>query len=307
MNHYRYDIWEILNLLPLGIALYNEKERIFYFKNKFWNDNINNREVNLSAAEEKIGDKLFKITRIRYADNVVIISAFDITETISDIVIRSKYEAMGSMASFIAHEIKNPLSALRNYTDMLKRADEDDLNVYIDKIISCANDMDNIVSNILILVREGEGDIIMERVNVEAVLHDVLTELEKTSMLKDCRIVKKFNCENVFTRGNRFLLKRIFYNILVNAEESLEDDRKKEINITTYNEERKINIEISDTGCGIPKESLENIFLPFFTTKPKGTGIGLAVVKKILKLHNGEITVKSKIGEGTVFKIILPQ
>jgi signal transduction histidine kinase len=68
-----------------------------------------------------------------------------------------------------------------------------------------------------------------------------------------------------------------------------------------------VEIIIADTGCGIPQEHLNKIFAPFFTTKSRGTGLGLAVVKKIIERHQGDIQVKSKIGEGTAFHIQLPR
>ncbi|RMF60460.1 MAG: hypothetical protein D6743_14895 [Calditrichaeota bacterium] len=101
-------------------------------------------------------------------------------------------------------------------------------------------------------------------------------------------------------------LNQVFLNIIVNAAHAMQD--KGTIRIKTWEEDGYVNIAISDTGCGIPKENLSKIFEPFFTTKPvgKGTGLGLAMSYNIVKKHNGEILVESEVGKGTTFTIKLP-
>ena len=78
------------------------------------------------------------------------------------------------------------------------------------------------------------------------------------------------------------------------------------LTVGTKAHEVGFQVEISDTGCGIPQEHLNKIFAPFFTTKTRGTGLGLAVVMKVIERHHGNIQVESKIGEGTTFRIVLP-
>ena len=101
-------------------------------------------------------------------------------------------------------------------------------------------------------------------------------------------------------------LNQVFMNILVNAGQAIKE--KGKVTIKTYSEGEQVFVEISDTGAGIPEENLGKIFDPFFTTKEpgKGTGLGLSIAYNIIKKHNGEIKVKSVIGEGTTFIIELP-
>ncbi len=101
-------------------------------------------------------------------------------------------------------------------------------------------------------------------------------------------------------------LNQVFMNILVNAAHAI--DGKGSITLRTFCENDNVVIEISDTGKGIQPEHLSRIFEPFFTTKPvgKGTGLGLSVAYAIIRKHNGEITVDSRVGAGTCFRVSLP-
>jgi len=108
--------------------------------------------------------------------------------------------------------------------------------------------------------------------------------------------------------GDSLLLRQAFQNLIQNSIEALEN--KGEIKIKLQKIEDKgealIQITIEDNGSGIPEENLENVFKPFFTSKEKGIGLGLSLVKKIIDLHKGRIEVKSELGKGTVFILLLP-
>ena len=101
-------------------------------------------------------------------------------------------------------------------------------------------------------------------------------------------------------------INQVFINLLINAVNSIEEQGT--ITIKTWNKNRSIWMMISDTGCGIPQESLSKIFEPFFTTKEvgKGTGLGLSITYEIVQRHKGDITVKSEVGKGTTFTIRMP-
>jgi signal transduction histidine kinase len=101
-------------------------------------------------------------------------------------------------------------------------------------------------------------------------------------------------------------IRQVFANVLKNAIEAINHDEGR-ILINLYNHDSYACIEFIDNGIGISKENLEKMYHPFFTTKPDGIGLGMAIVKKIVDLHKGDIDIKSKPGEGTKVKIILPQ
>jgi two-component system NtrC family sensor kinase len=101
---------------------------------------------------------------------------------------------------------------------------------------------------------------------------------------------------------------KIFLNIINNGCEALEESQTKNLTINIRNEENHLVVDIIDTGCGIPQENMKKLFTPFFTTKKmgKGTGLGLAISYGIIKMHRGDIKVKSNPGQGSVFTIKLP-
>jgi signal transduction histidine kinase len=105
-------------------------------------------------------------------------------------------------------------------------------------------------------------------------------------------------------KGNKEKMKQVFWNLFLNAHQAM--PKGGDIQIRTTRKEDQIQIEISDSGAGIPEEIINKIFDPFFTTKSKGTGLGLSLVHKIIEAHEGRIFVNSKEGEGTTFTITLP-
>ncbi len=135
---------------------------------------------------------------------------------------------------------------------------------------------------------------------LDSTLNIVWNELKyKAEVIKDYGDIPDVECLPT-------QLNQVFVNILINAGQSIKE--KGEITIKTYTEGERVFVEISDTGSGIPEENLNKIFDPFFTTKEpgKGTGLGLSIVYGIIKKHNGDIKVKSRLGEGTTFIIELP-
>ncbi len=106
--------------------------------------------------------------------------------------------------------------------------------------------------------------------------------------------------------ADQMQLQQIFLNLLLNSVDAMPDGGTLAIKTFQYLEKNSIQIEISDTGKGIPKDVMEKIFQPFFTTKPKGSGMGLAITKRIVEEHGGSINVKSTQNRGTTFTIIFP-
>ena len=160
----------------------------------------------------------------------------------------------------------------------------------------------NIVNSLRTFARldKAEMDTVDIHEGIESTLTLVHHELKrKVGVHREFGTIPKISCY-----PNQ--LNQVFMNILVNAGHAIED--KGDIYIKTYAKDKKVIIEIKDTGRGIPKENLNRIFDPGFTTKSMGigTGLGLSIVYQIIESHNGKIEVESEVGKGTVFKIILP-
>lgn len=222
-----------------------------------------------------------------------------------------KLASIGQLAAGVAHEINNPLGSIMLYASMLKKKIEkcnedpqskEDLMLIIEE----ANRCKNIVANLLNFARQGKLKI--TNVNILEMITGITKILKINPAFReiDFQINNKLELYELF--GDSDQLKQVFLNIITNACEAMEISEIKILTVTISNENGNILIEVNDTGCGIPQENIGRIFTPFFTTKKmgKGTGLGLAISYGIVKMHKGEIKVKSIPGEGTGFTISLP-
>lgn len=215
-----------------------------------------------------------------------------------------RLSSLGLMAGGIAHEINNPLTAVIGYSKLLLDQERgEEKKIYLDQILSSAKRIQRIVNSLLILGRKGELRI--EDVMLEDLLDVVLKDFKN---LGDIKIIKKFSGAGS-VRIDRGLFELVFRNLLNNAIEAIRDSSTGdavEIKTSRYND--LVKIEVSDNGPGIPEDIISKIFDPFFTTKEigKGSGLGLAIVHNIIVAHKGEISVRSKVGEGTTFTITVP-
>jgi len=123
---------------------------------------------------------------------------------------------------------------------------------------------------------------------------------------KEIELKHKIDKNNSFILADQELIRQGIINLLKNSIEALEFKKGNLIEVKTIYDKQNVIITISDNGSGIPEEIIDQIFIPFFTTKAQGSGIGLTLVQQIVNLHNGEIRVKSIPGSGTTFAIYLP-
>ncbi len=222
-----------------------------------------------------------------------------------------KLASIGQLAAGVAHEINNPLGTILLYASMLKD-DTEDTNqekVSVDDIkmiIEETNRCKGIVSNLLNFARQGKLKI--EKENIVKITKNIIKSTKLNPLFKDVKIL--FNSELV--EENYFIdsdqIKQVIVNLLNNACESLEESESKQVTINLYKNNEYLNIEITDTGVGIDNQNMSKLFTPFFTTKKigKGTGLGLAISYGIIKMHKGNLTVKSEIGKGSTFSVQLP-
>lgn len=234
------------------------------------------------------------------------ISTQKLKDLIQDLLVEERFRGMVDMASFITHEIKNPIFALRSKVlSLLEDANQNSRDLKIIK--SIFDRIESIISNTSIFVRGSKIES-KKKINIEAIIEDTIKEILETKEIfqYDFEVVRSYNSDKLFIQGDDFLLKRCFSNIIFNSIESLEMSPQKKINVRTYDESGNIVCEFEDTGCGIPEDKLQKIFIPFYTTKPHGTGLGMTVVKKIVEIHNGKILVESNVGKGTKIRLYFP-
>ena len=217
-----------------------------------------------------------------------------------------KLSALGRMAAGIAHEINNPLAGILLYsTNMIKKVPEgsllkEGLDVIIRETIRCRG----IIQELLEFSRDKEPEKI--RANISEIIQKALSILENECRLRHIRVEKSLaeDMPEIFLDVNQ--MEQVFVNLLMNALEAIQENGMITVRAHADQKRKWVKIEILDTGVGIPQEDMAKIFEPFFSTKAKGTGLGLAVSYGIVQKHQGNIQVSSEPGKGSNFTVELP-
>jgi len=214
-----------------------------------------------------------------------------------------KQKAIATLSAGLAHEVRNPLTAIKTFAKYLpKKFDDPKFRKNFSKIVTGEVDKINtLVSQLLEFSRPLPLSI--AEVDMHQLI-DYTIELLSAEMLRfKIKVNKNYAAKDRKINADPNKLKHVLHNIIKNAIEAMHNGGT--LTIHTYIEDKKLHIEISDTGKGIKKKELKQIFLPFYTTKANGTGLGLAVTMSILNEHCGTIFAKSAPGEGATFAIIL--
>jgi two-component system NtrC family sensor kinase len=229
-------------------------------------------------------------------------------ETHLQLVSSEKMASLGKLAAGIAHEINNPLGGILIYSSLMMEdlSEEDPRRGDLARIVQEAGRCKEIVKSLLEFARQTEPK--MEPTDINRAINDGLFFLVNQALFHNIQIVKRLDSFLPFVQGNASQLNQVFMNIIVNAAEAMHGSGTLTITTSPSPDRKTIFVEFTDTGEGIPEENFTRIFDPFFTTKEvgKGTGLGLATSYGIIEDHGGKISVKSKVGEGTTFKIELP-
>jgi signal transduction histidine kinase/PAS domain-containing protein len=227
-----------------------------------------------------------------------------LTETQQRLIRSEKLAAIGSMSSYVAHEIRNPLVTIGGFAKTLSRFTFTDakIKVNIDIIIEEVKRLEKILNNITDFGKPSKPE------KIDAQICEIM---ENTCLLMDnyfqekhITLQKKYETGMPEVPVDPTQIKQVFLNILMNAVESMPDGGKLDVNIESV--DKSIRIYIIDTGKGIQQGVLQNIYDPFFTTKPSGTGVGLSVSLKIIEDHGGTIDAISEQEKGTTMLLTLP-
>src|SRR5215470_3503314 len=216
-----------------------------------------------------------------------------------------KLAAVGRLAASIAHEVNNPLEAIKNALYLMQSDSGLEKNARFLEIARKETErVSHIIRQMLGFARQpGEVD----WVDVNQLLEETLGLLEKKLKQSKIRLVREFDEHLPKIRARADQLRQVFLNLIINAQQAIHNEG--EIRITTVSYEQALQpsilIQLTDTGVGIAEDDLTRIFDPFFSTGKKGTGLGLWVTQDIVRQHGGRIEVSSEIGRGTVFSIVL--
>jgi signal transduction histidine kinase len=216
-----------------------------------------------------------------------------------------KLTALGRMAAGIAHEINNPLAGILLYSsNLVKKAQPGPIKEGMEIIMQETQRCKIIIQGLLEFARDREAQKTL--VNINTIIEKSLSILDNEFRLRHIQLEKDLGEDIKASLIDGHQLEQVFVNLLLNAVQAI--DRDGIITIRSYMEpkEKSLIVEIEDTGCGIPEESMDKIFEPFFSTKKEGSGLGLAVSFGIIRIHQGHIDVDSEAGKGARFRIDLP-
>ncbi|NGX49653.1 MAG: hypothetical protein K940chlam5_01252, partial [Candidatus Anoxychlamydiales bacterium] len=212
---------------------------------------------------------------------------------------------IGQITTSIAHEIKNPLSSIRGFASLLYNDLENSkpLQDLVTYILDATKALERVTNNVLAYTREVVLDI--ESIDASSMIKDIVKSIEiDESFSENVKINLSLANSSYFIPADKDLLKSAILNLIINAYQAMDD--RGYLSISIIKNISSISINISDTGEGIEKKDLDNIFTPFFTTKQRGNGLGLPQAHKIISAHSGILEVRSILNKGTTFTITLP-
>jgi two-component system sensor histidine kinase HydH len=223
-------------------------------------------------------------------------------------------EELSKLTGELAHEIKNPLSTIKINLKLISEELEGSGSVTGDRrqleralrkmsVIRKETDrLEQILDGFLRYIDRTELE--LASVDLNALISDMVDFYSPQAYSHSITIRQGLFGEPLVCKIDEDMLKRVILNLFINAGQATSDGG--ELIIKTYREQKDAVIEISDTGCGIAPDRLARIFDAYYSSRPQGSGLGLATAKKIVEAHNGKITVNSKVGKGTSFTIKLP-
>jgi PAS domain S-box-containing protein len=214
---------------------------------------------------------------------------------------RDKLTLAGQLAAGIAHEIRNPLAAIKGFTELLKIPSERQ-PFYTEVILAELARVEAIVNEFLLLAKPEATQ--YQQHDLYAIMTDVVTLLGPQAIMQRVQLQMSTMSERPIVYGAVSQLKQVFINILKNAIESMQNGGN--VHLTIAADGNMVTVRIQDEGSGIKEEWLQRLGEPFYTTKEKGTGLGLMVSFKIVRDHGGNIAVKSSGAQGTCIEITLP-
>ncbi|PRX79407.1 PAS domain S-box-containing protein [Bacillus sp. V-88] len=220
------------------------------------------------------------------------------------VVASEKLSVIGQLAAAVAHEIRNPLTSLKGFIQLMQTTNTINHD-HLDIMLSEVDRIDLISGEMLILGKQQETHFRPERIN--EILQQVLVLMEAQANFDNVSITYENLSEKpLYVSGESNQLKQVFINIIKNAVEAIPASRDGKVSITLEEQGTNAQVIVKDNGVGMEPGRIEHLGEPFYSTKEKGTGLGLAVCKKIIQRHKGHIHFQSDKEIGTAVEISLP-
>ena len=209
---------------------------------------------------------------------------------------------VGQMAAVVAHEVKNPLAGIKGAMQVLlsRRASDDPEIVVMRDIISRVDALNELISDLLLFARPRPPR--MGPISIAAVLHEATELMRRDPAGSQVQVV--FDGTDVSLTGDGQLLKALFLNLMLNAAQAMGGHGR--IDLVVLSEAGECQVDVRDSGPGVPEGIRAEIFEPFFTTKSRGGGLGLSIARRTAELHGGSLTFEVPPGGGTVMTVRLP-
>ncbi len=261
-------------------------------------------KIKEGAFGEKI--TLKTIDEIGELANSFNLMSVTLQKTAEELVRSAKMSVLGHLSAGVGETLSKPLTEIRNTVHILKmkmdKEEKPELKQALATIEGDITHAERTVTNILQFARPLELQ--LKLTNLNALIEESISLAEEENLFENIKVNKKLDPDLPEILVDRERVKQALSNLILNAVESM--SRGGELTIVTTAEDEKLKIMVSDTGRGIPEENLKDIFSPFFTTKSKGLGLGLMIVKQNIEKHRGKIEVESALGKGTTFIFELP-
>ncbi|MCM3163597.1 ATP-binding protein [Metabacillus litoralis] len=212
-----------------------------------------------------------------------------------------KLALLGQMAAGIAHEIRNPLTSIKGFIQLFKSNQLEE--TYYNIVLSELDRINSIVGEFLVLAKPS-ASIFVEK-DIKELIKDVITLMSTQSIINNIQIFSEFDPDLPKICCEEAQLKQVFLNLFKNAIEAMPNGGQIELKVK-LKEAGAISVHLIDQGIGISPERLPTLGEPFYTTKEKGTGLGLMTCYKIIESHKGKMTIQSEVNKGTTIQLTLP-
>ncbi len=301
---------EIMNLDPLDIVGKNYNE---VFNNSYFLESVENgiekhyKRKSDNGTEFDVFIKPIKNGQRRIIGAVEILQSVDTALSNGqrqDDYITKLIKAMGDIVKNIVHQMRSPLGAIQLFAELLKEDLEDEKVIIVDEILSSVYSLDGILSNLLSSVQPLNPS--FQKIDLINVIEESLAFAMPAIKQQSIQLIRDYNFESLYCYGDLEQLKQVFFNLILNSIQAMQKGGALMIRALYSSDRKDISIEIEDSGCGIPNDFLDRVWMPFFTTKEGGTGLGLYVVYRIIYAHKGKIDIKSIDGIGTKVIVKLP-
>lgn len=228
----------------------------------------------------------------------------EVTELREQVALKNNLESLGEMSAGLAHEFKNAIATLQGYAQLLQSLElNENAQVAAASLLNEVRGLATMVTAFLDFARP--QPLHLEEVDINELIADCAVELQP--LFEELRVELLVEATRLPIRADERMLRLALQNLMRNAAEAIPGDKaERKVVVTTAGDHQSAVIEVRDTGTGLPTSNLQKIFIPFFTTKPKGHGVGLALTHRIITEHGGTLTAANAVDGGAVFTIKIP-